>query len=378
MLVKAFLVKDAIRGTAFGNLAVHHEERFRQFGSHADFELARARLQAYTVLIDIGKAFFLVALPDEELQVVRGAKMVAEHRILAVVRHRHLAKERVCAGIRHHDLDKHKRIHRVLALLEIAFIREEGLRSVDYLWTLDLENLLAVAFLQQQIVSREGHAVVEEREVARVVRLFHFLERVDQSRVGMRQVSEVRADVARNYRHVVLRLETLAERLVVVEDGADRAESDKKIAALALHVKGRVLHHDIELVVVVAEILRQVVVFDSDFQLGADFGLPDVQLATHILERAFHFRIGHVATRKRAKHRDFKGFHVGAARHRRLVAVLVRFRSVHLDNVPRLGFLAKRHKERIVRIARAENGYLELFQVVRQIVDDFFERSFRQ
>ncbi len=140
-------------------------------------------------------------------------------------------------------------------------------------------------------------------------------------------------------------------------------------------MKGRVLHHDVELVVVIAEILRQVVVFDTDFQLGADLGLPEVQLATHILERTFHFRIGHVATRKRAKHRDFKGFHVGAARHRRLVTIAVRFRSVHFDDIPRLGFLAKRHEERIVRIARAENGYLELLQVVRQVVDDFFERG---
>ena len=56
-----------VAGAAFAELAVHHEQCLCKFGAHTHFELTGTGLETHTVLIHIGKAFFLVTLPNEEL-----------------------------------------------------------------------------------------------------------------------------------------------------------------------------------------------------------------------------------------------------------------------------------------------------------------------
>ena len=43
VLVQAFLVKDAIAGTAFRNFSVHHKKRLGEFWPHPDFQFAGPR-----------------------------------------------------------------------------------------------------------------------------------------------------------------------------------------------------------------------------------------------------------------------------------------------------------------------------------------------
>ena len=71
--------------------------------------------------------------------------MVAEHRILAVIRHRHLTQERLRIGIRDDNFHQNEWIYRILAGFEIAFISEQRLRTVDDFRAFNLQNFFAIA-----------------------------------------------------------------------------------------------------------------------------------------------------------------------------------------------------------------------------------------
>ena len=225
--------------------------------------------------------------------------MVAEHRVLAVVGHGHLVQEVVGTGVRHHDLHEHLRVHRLLALLGVLFVGEQGLGTVNNLRAFNIEHLLAVAFLEAQVITRQGHTVVQEREIVHVhvlvVVAFHRLEGIDQSRVRVSEVAEVSTDVAGNDSHVVLRLEALTQVHVVIKNRTDGAETEEKFAMIASQVQRIGIHHNFELVVGAAEIASQVIVFSDNFKLGLHVVLPDQELATHILERTLQFGVGDVA-----------------------------------------------------------------------------------
>ena len=130
------------------------------------------------------------------------------------------------------------------------------------------------------------------------------------------------------------------------------------------------MHHNVELVVVIAKILGQIIVFRTDFQFRTDIGFPNAELAAHIFQSALHFGIRHIAARKSPQNRNFQGFHVRSAG--RLVVAIVRIRRIHFQHIPRIRFFTERHKERIVRVASAEYSNLQLFQIVGKVVHHLF------
>ena len=303
--------------------------------------------------------------------------MVAEHRILAVVSHGHLVQEVVGALVRHNDLHEHLRVHRVLALLGILFVREEGLGTVDDLRAFNEEDLLAIAFLEAQVITREGHTVVEEREVidvhVLVVIPFHGLEGIDESCVRMSEVTEVSTDVRAYNSHVVLGLEALTKGNVVVKNRADRAEAEEKLAVIGSEVERLGIHLDFKLVVCATEVASEVIVFGNDFELCLDVSLPESELSAHVLEGTFEFGVRDVAACASAEHGDFERFHVRTAC--RSIDIFFGFFVRNLVDGPRVSFFAKREEERIGRIASAEHGNLELLQVGIQVCDNLFKRS---
>ena len=304
--------------------------------------------------------------------------MVAEHRVLAVVGHGHLVQEVVGTGVRHHDLYEHLRVHRLLALLGILFIGEQGLGTVNNLRAFNIEHLLSVAFLEAQVIARQGHAVVQEREVVHVhvlvVVAFHRLEGIDQGRVRVSKVTEVSTDVAGDDSHVVLRLEALTQVHVVIKNRTDGAETEEEFAMIAREVERIGIHHNFKLVVGAAEVAGQVVVFGDNFELGLHVVLPNQELTTHILKRAFQFGVGDVAACTGTEHRNLERFHVGAAC-RGIGIFIAIFVVTNLIDSPRISLFAERHEERVRRIARTEHGNLQLLKVGIQVSDDLFERS---
>ena len=303
--------------------------------------------------------------------------MVAEHRVLTVVSHGHLVQEVVGTLVRYNDLHEHLRVHRVLALLGILFVREEGLGTVDDLRAFNEKHLLAIAFLEAQVITRKGHTVVEEREVidvhVLVVIPFHGLEGIDKSGVRMSEVTEVSTDVRTYNSHVVLGLEALTKGNVVVKNRADRAEAEEKLAVIRCEVERFGIHLDFKLVVCTAEVAGKVIVFGNDFELCLDIGFPERELSTHVLEGTFEFGVRDVAACAGAEHSNFERFHVRTAC--RSINIFFSFFVRNLVDGPRVSLFAKREEERICRIACAEHRNLELFQVGIQVSNDLFERS---